>query len=200
MLSLNTDDTLSLPYGVGYPLAAHQMLQIELHTQNLTGAPLPASATTTLTATTNADLLYESAMFVGGTRQISLSPQIGSNAAVYVPWNQPATAQIFALTGMQHRYGTDLTVRTSTGPSDTSGSIIFDTTNAWSQPATLTLTSPLAVAQNAGLSLTCSWLNTTMATVSFGTSFAGEVCFLVAFYYTNQGSPTYHFCLDGACQ
>jgi hypothetical protein len=107
-----------------------------------------------------------------------------------------ADANFFALTGHEHKLGTDVQVAVATSASDT-GSAVYDVPNwVWSEPATVQHAPPFTIPTNGGFRFTCKWHNpnpdTSAPPVKFGESANDEMCFFWAYYYPSHGT---HVCL-----
>jgi hypothetical protein len=58
----------------------------------------------------------------------------------------------------------------------------------WASPATQIQTPYFGIPNGGGIDFTCTWDNTTDATVTFGESATDEMCFFWLYYYPSQGS------------
>jgi hypothetical protein len=192
MITQRSDDLLTLPAGVAYTLDANQMLRIELHYLNAGANPVTLSASTTMVAS---DSFTDEANFllVGDTDIHVPAGQDATLGPVFYPLDASlADAHFFALTGHEHRLGTNVKVTLSTGDDDP-GTPVYDVANwIWSEPATVVQNPAFTVAQGGGFHFTCTWHNGTLQDVGFGESATDEMCFFWAYYYPSHGS---HVCL-----
>jgi hypothetical protein len=192
MITQRSDDLLTLPDGVAYTLDANQMIRIELHYINASSQDVMLTASTTMIATANA--ANEANFLLIGDPDITLPPgQDVTLGPVFYPLDPMlADAQFFAITGHEHHLGTDVTVATVTNATD-SGNPVYDVPNwTWSEPATVVQNPPFSIAPGGGFRFSCSWHNSTNATVKFGESATNEMCFFWAYYYPSHGA---HVCL-----
>jgi Copper type II ascorbate-dependent monooxygenase, C-terminal domain len=189
MVSQKKDDTLTLPPGVGFTIQANQMVRIELHYINAGSAPVQVQASTTFVSMADSAYQNEADFLFIGDPDIKLAPNAATTLGpIYFPLpSDYAGAQFFAITGHEHHLGTNVTVSTATGPTDT-GTSVYDVPGwLWSEPTTVQSNPPFTVPSGGGFNFTCSWNNTTDATVKFGESANDEMCFFWAYYYPSQG-------------
>jgi hypothetical protein len=187
IVSQKKDDLLTFPAGVAYTLAANQMIRIEMHYINATASQTTLTSTTTLSPV--ASYQYEAGFLFIGDPDISLPPmaQTTLGPIFFQAPAKYADAHFFAITGHEHKLGTNVTIETATSATDP-GTSIYDVPGwLWSEPATVTSDPPFSVPTNGGFKFTCEWDNTTPSTVTFGESATDEMCFFWAYYYPSQG-------------
>ena len=196
MISQKSDDTLELPEGVAYTLDANQMIRIEMHYINATSAPVMLTSSTTMTAVSS--YRDEASFFLIGDTDINIpSHSDVTLGPVFLPLDPMfADAHFFALTGHEHKLGTNVQVAVASGASD-SGAPVYDVPNwSWSEPATVVHNPPFALPPGGGFRFTCQWHNpnpdTAAPPVRFGESANDEMCFFWAYYYPAHGT---HVCL-----
>ena len=184
------DDLLQLPPGVGVTLAANQMVRIELHYINPTPTPLQVTATTNLITMDDADYKDEMGFLFIGDPDISIPPN-SSTTLGPIFFSLPsdyANVNFFAITGHEHKLGTDVKVSLASSASDP-GTPVYDVPDwLWSEPTTVQADPPFQVPSGGGFTFTCDWTNTGDTTVSFGESANNEMCFFWAYYYPSTGS------------
>jgi hypothetical protein len=168
------------------------MIRIEMHYINATMAPVTLTSTSTFTETTN--YKYEAGFLFMGDIDIDLPPQVMTTLGpVFAPLD-PAYAGVnfFALTGHEHKMGTDVTISTATSATDPAPTSVYDVTNwLWSEPATVYQDPTFQVASGGGFKYQCNWFNSNAAGTSdiqFGESANDEMCFFWAYYYPNVGA------------
>jgi Copper type II ascorbate-dependent monooxygenase, C-terminal domain len=189
MISQRKDDALILPEGVAYTLAANQMLRLEMHYINPSGATIPVKATSTFIPIDNAKFKDEADFLFVGTPDIKLSAgqskDIGPTFIKLPP--EYATVNFFAITGHTHQYGTNVVVKSAATKADP-GTSVYDVPGwIWSEPATVQATPTFKLPANGGFNFTCSYKNTSGGEVGFGESANAEMCFFWAYYYPSQG-------------
>jgi len=191
MISQKSDDTLTLPQGVGLAVAAEQFVRLELHYINTSTAPLMVTATSTFMQMPEAQVKDEVGFFFGGDVDINIAPQsMATVGPAYIPLpTQLEGVNFFGITGHEHQWGTDVTVATTTAKTGTD-TPIYDVPNwQWNEPKTVYLNPAVQVPQNGGFRLTCTFDNLSTNTVTFGESAAtNEMCFFWSYYYPDKGA------------
>jgi hypothetical protein len=190
MVTQKRDDVLNLPEGVGFTLDANQMIRIELHYLDATSTPLDVTATTTFVTMADSQFKDEADFLFIGDPDISIaanSSQTLGPIFFQLP-SEYASSKFFAITGHEHRLGTDVTVSVAKDATDP-GKSVYDVPGwLWSEPTTVVANPPFTIPPNGGFNFTCKWTNTTDQTVSFGESAMNEMCFFWAYYYPSQGA------------
>ncbi len=145
------------------------------------------SLTSTLTTIPDGQFQNEASFLFIGDPDISIPPNASFTLGpVFFPLPaQYAAVKFFAASGEQHHFGTDLTVSTATGPTDSGTS--FYSSQSWSDPPTTALVPPAQVPAGGGFSFQCAWQNTSSSTVSYGLEAGEETCYFAAYYYPSQG-------------
>ncbi len=184
------DDEVTLPDGVGYTLAAHQMIKIELHYINTTDATADAKATVNFYAADPATITNEAGVLFSGSLDINIPAQ--GQATLHQFLTLPtadldmSASKIFAITGHTHKLGTQVTVGTADSRTGTVTTVYNPMPFSWSEPLTTTYATPFSVPAGGGFDFQCNWTNTTNATVKFGESANQEMCFFWVYYYPAQ--------------
>ncbi len=190
MVTQKKDDLLQLPQGVGFTLNANQMLRIEMHYINPLGTPQTLQSSSTMIPIPDGQFQNEAGFLFIGDPDITLPPNATTTLGpIFFPI--PAEyegAQFFAITGHEHKLGTDVVVSTAANASDPGTSVYNVPGWLWSEPATVSASPPFTVPTGGGFSFTCTWNNTTSSTVKFGESANDEMCFFWAYYYPSVGS------------
>jgi hypothetical protein len=192
IISQKKDDTLQLPSGIGYTLDANQMFRIELHYINTTRQTQEAMASTTVIAIDPANFIFEADFLFIGDGDIQIPPMsMKTLGPIY--FQLPSEYQgvnFFAITGHEHRLGTNVTISIAAGKTSTVPDVsVYDVPNwLWSEPATVVHDPPFNVPNNGGFRFTCDWTNTTTMAVSFGESANDEMCFFWAYYFPSLGA------------
>jgi hypothetical protein len=184
----NDVEELSFPAGVGYTLAPHQLLRVEIHTWNPTNDDLPANVSTIFTVSKDADFQHEAGLLLlenldvqiaAGAQTVQLGPQFFPLAPTL------GAASIFRLEGYTHELGIDLTMSLATGATDPAPTSIYAPA-PWNpaNPLIVDEATAVAVPTNGGITLTCKWNNANGATqVQRGPSVMDERCAGFVSYY-----------------
>jgi hypothetical protein len=196
MISQKSDDLLEMPPGVAYTLDANQMIRVEMHYINATPGEVMLTSSTTMTEVT--DFSAEASFFLMGDMDISIpSNSDATLGPVFLALDpQYGDANFFAITGHEHKLGTDVQVAAAASASDT-GTMVYDVPNwIWSEPATTHHDPAFTLPPGGGFRFTCKWHNpnpdASAPPVKFGESANDEMCFFWAYYYPSHGS---HVCV-----
>jgi hypothetical protein len=159
-----------------------------MHYINATQTPVMLTSSSTMSETT--DFQNEAGFLFIGDPDINVP---ANSAASLVPIFfalDPvyADAHFFALTGHEHRMGTNVTINVAKSANDP-GTPVYNVSNwSWSDPATVYPSPPFMVPTGGGFSFTCDWMNTSGSAIGFGESATQEMCFFWAYYYPNHGA------------
>ncbi len=188
IISQKADDTLQLPQDVAFTLDAGQMVRLEMHYINANPTQTVTLVTTsTLTTIPDSQYKYDASFLFIGDPALSVPPGVSSTGQQYFAAPAKyATSNFFAVTGHEHKMGTDVKIWTATGASDP-GTQIYESTS-WSDPPVTTFPTPLRLPTGGGFKFECAWNNTSSSTISFGESANNEMCFFWAYYWPSQGA------------
>jgi hypothetical protein len=200
MITQKHDDELTLPRGVAYTLAPHQMIKIEMHYLNATDAATQATASVEFRASDPAAIHDEANILFIGTPDISLAPNAMTEVHEFFNPTRAGldldAAKFFAITGHTHKLGLDVTVGIGLDPAlSVDGAItpVYAPSQfLWSEPVTTIHAPEFKVPPAGGFDFSCRYYNHTSATVTFGEATTNEMCFFWAYYYPSSGS---HVCV-----
>jgi hypothetical protein len=191
MISQKKDDLLTLPDGVAFTLQANQMIRLEMHYINATASTATLTSTSTMMETAN--FQNEAGFLFIGDPDISAPAQMTTTLGPVFTQLDPmySDAHFFAITGHEHKMGTDVTVAVAPNSADT-GTMVYNVPSwLWSEPATVMANPPFMVPAGGGFRFTCTWFNSNPAgtpPITFGESANNEMCFFWAYYYPNHGA------------
>lgn len=195
IITQKDEETLTYPDGVAVELAADQMVRIEVHFLNATPDALDVSEAFTLTTIPEAAVEREADFLFLGSPDIHVGAGEGATLGprfVELP-SDLEDIEIFALTGHTHRFGRDVSLWLSQSDGDLSNKVYPSGVYDWEEPEVAFYDPPLAVPAGAGLSIQCTWENTSGQDVEFGESANAEMCFAWAYYTTARG---YQICFQ----
>lgn len=194
MVTQKHEEMLTLPEGVAFTLAPNQMIRLEVHFINPTGAPLEMKATTDFIPIAEADFKYEADFLFLGDPDIDIAPMSSQKLGpVFLPLGKlipeiADTATFFAITGHTHQWGKNVQVNLVKDANDP-GTPVYDVQNwSWSEPETVKHDPGFKVPASGGFKFSCEWDNKSDQTVGFGESANDEMCFFWAYYYPSKGS------------
>ncbi len=196
MITQKHDDTLTLPSGVAYTLAPHQMIKIEMHYLNATDAAVQATATVDLFAAEPSAIHDEANILFIGTPDIEIGPNAMTEIHEFFNPSRAglelSAAKFFAITGHTHKLGLSVEVGTGELAAGPFTPVYAPASFQWSEPETKAHHPEFQLPSGGGFDFTCRYYNSTQATVRFGESANDEMCFFWAYYYPSQGS---HVCV-----
>lgn len=191
MITQRADDPLFLPEGVGYTLAANQMIRIEMHYFNTADTPIEATATIEFYEAEPGSVTQEADILFIGTPDIDIAP----NAAATVhQFFTPSRAQLdlsqskfFAITGHTHKMGTQVTVKAGE-KGGVQKEVYAPMPFEYDEPATTTHQPEFSIPNGQGFDFECKYQNTSSQRLGFGESANDEMCFFWAYYYPSKGA------------
>jgi len=196
MITQKHDDALTLPSGVAYTLAPHQMIKIEMHYLNAAETTQQAQAKIEVLAADPAAIHHEANILFIGTPDIKLAAKQPAEVHEFFT---PAyagldlsDAKFFAITGHTHQLGVSVEVDVGTAPAGSKTPVYKPASFLWSEPETTTFKPEFTVPDGGGFDFTCRYFNSTDAPVKFGESTSDEMCFFWAYYYPSRGA---HVCI-----
>src|SRR5262249_55873256 len=160
---------------------------------NSTDAAVQAMATVDFFAADPSTIKNEANILFIGTPDVSIPANSMLDIHQFFNPNHASLdvtqAKFFAITGHTHKLGTDVKVNVSDSPTGSMKSIYAPNPFLWSEPLTEVHNPEFTVptGSTAGFDFTCSYNNTTNATVKFGESANDEMCFFWAYYYPSNG-------------
>ena len=191
MITQKHEDSLPLPKGVAFAFAADQMVRLEMHFINTTGADTSASATSTFVAMPEADVKAEADFLFVGNPDINIPAQSKRTLGptyLPIPGQVGEDAHFFGVTGHTHQYGTKVTVAIAESKSGPDKAVYDVPGWLWNEPATVYYDPPFTVPSSGGFRFTCDWNNTSKKAVTFGESANNEMCFFWTYYYPSNGA------------
>jgi hypothetical protein len=189
-VSQSAEETITLPEGVAYTLEPNQMIRLELHYVNTTGATAEVEASSTFVSIAPETFQFEADFLFIGNPDIDIPPRTSWTLG---PSFFPIPADLagvsfFSITGHTHRYGTNVYVETTDSESGT-GTPVYDVPGwLWDEPDTIYHDPAFTVSRGGGFRFTCEYDNTSDSRVGLGESANDEMCFFWAYYYPSQGS------------
>jgi len=189
-ITQRAEETIALPPGVAYSMAADQMIRIEMHFINTGEESVEASASTTFVEIPEADFQYEADFLFVGNLDVDVPPkQDWTLGPRYLPLPpELAGINIFALTGHEHHWGTGVEVAMGAGEGAPKETVYAPHPFLWNEPETVYHDPPLAMPQQGGFTFSCSYYNNTTDNVGLGESANDEMCFFWAYYYPSVGA------------
>jgi hypothetical protein len=182
MLSHRPDDDLVLPSGVGFTLAPHQKIGLELHFLSTVAQDISTQTTFTV-----ASEPYQAEAGFIMLSNIDVSLPAGSQqitAAAYLPGTPLAAASIFRFVGYTHQLGTEVTLTTSASEAGTPTSIgdLDPTPTASPAHAVATFSPAVTLPTGGGFTLTCHYTSDPNMATTYGRNANNEQCAALLWY------------------
>lgn len=191
MITQKHEELLELPKGLGFELAASQMIRLEMHYINPSEKAATIESHSTFHSLAAGQFEHAVGFLFAGTVDVSLpahkSTQI--QAFVEVPL-ELYDKHFFGFTGHTHALGTNVLVEMGdrTGPMRP----VYQVDDfSWSEPPTIRHEPALTMPSDGRFRITCDYVNDLDRTVGFGESAHDEMCFFWGYYYPSAGS---HVC------
>ncbi len=185
------DVTLQFPEENGVPIGfrveQNQMVRIELHWFNTTGADkdVTGSVDFNVLPDNGKNQVIESSFAFWGDADLNIPPHSTTKTPVMFQ-RALAGTKSFAVTTHEHQLGTEMRIWHSDS-TDVTGKDLLADGKDWAEPPLEMLDPPVEFGAGDGLAYQCEWNNTTNKTVTFGEGFNDEMCFLWAYYYPSMG-------------
>jgi Copper type II ascorbate-dependent monooxygenase, C-terminal domain len=189
-VSQTSKETIALPPGVAFTLEPGQLVRIELHFINASDQPQELRASSTFVEIPEDEFEQEADFLFVGNPEIEIGPmEEATLGPSFLPMPQALTGiNVFAITGHQHQWGTDVQVSLADEEGDEGSPIYAPEDFQWDEPETIYHDPPIEVPNGSGFRFTCSWRNMSAETVGFGESVNDEMCFFWAYYYPSKGA------------
>jgi hypothetical protein len=184
-IAQQSNTVLNFPPGVGYKVAAQQMMTLEFHFLNTSAQSVTARGTVHMTTGKPETIQQESNLFFRGPGPgvLWVPPGPSTYTSFYTP--RAPTSTFFAMTTHVHHLSTSSSIGFGTAGQL---STVFSS-NSWDNPPLKTFEPPLSLTAGQGFQLSCSWNNTTGMTVGFGESAkTDEMCIVWGYFYPDTGA------------
>lgn len=184
MLSHRTDDDLVLPSGVGFTLAPHQKIGLELHYVAAVAGNISSHTTFTVAST---PYQAEAGFIMLSNIDVTVPAGLTQVATAYFSGAPLATASIFRFVGYTHGLGTEVTLATSASKLGTQTPIgdLDPTPSATAATGVALFSPPTTVPTGGGFTLSCHYNGAGRnSETTYGTSSTSEQCGALLWYST----------------
>jgi hypothetical protein len=155
--------TITYPATVGATLPAATGFQLMVHYLNTTGAPITSSVALTMyIAKPNVVTNHAGSLFLNNAL-ISVPASCTTGCQSTSTYTLPQAVNILSADSHMHKYATNFVATLSTGQT------LFQTTQ-WAEPPAKVYSPPLAIPAGTTITWTCTDVNTTGTTLTFGES------------------------------
>lgn len=136
---------------------------------------------------------YAHGLIVGNIMDIRIPA--GGNQTLTAEWTAPADLTLIQLATHQHRLGTYANIELGT-PDGAGRTMIYENED-WQHPSTFWPKPEIRLVKGQKMRITCTWHNTDAQVVGFGPETTDEMCFILGFYYRDDGDTDP--IVDGQC-
>lgn len=178
-------DLLTFPAGVGYTLAAHQFVRIEVHAFNDSAGAADVAVSAAFTPMPDAAFQQEAGLIMFEENSISLAAQATTTVGptFYPLPTAIGGATVAQLMGYTHKLGAAMKIATATSATDAAPSVIYEPSYNPADPVAVWYTPPLVLPSSGGINLTCTFNNSGATEVVQSFDLTGERCAVVLYYY-----------------
>ena len=171
------DGIIDLPPGIGVTIPETTGLRYQLHFVNTGEQDAVATVTTKFHVAAPGAITQHAGQLLFSNESITIPP--GVPTQVTKTCSVPQDLSLLGVSAHMHQHAVDFTA--------TSGGTLLYETKSWSEPAPARFNPPFRLPANQGITFTCSYVNDTSQTVTFGESaLTDEMCILGGIYYPVQ--------------
>jgi hypothetical protein len=168
------DSVIDLPRGIGVAIPPSSGLRYQLHFVNTTGSEAVASVTTKYHVAAPGSITEHAGQLLFSNEDITIPP--GVPTQVTKTCSVPQDLSILGVSAHVHTHAVDFVATTG-------GTELYET-KGWSDPVPKRFDPPFPLPANQAVTFTCSYVNDTAQTITFGESaVTNEMCILGAIYY-----------------
>jgi hypothetical protein len=187
LIPIQTPNTrFHFPRGIGLRLEPHKQVLLNPHLKNFTAADeTPDIRFNFYKARKGSVKHYAQGLIAGNTGNIAIPA--GGEQTLTAEWTAPVTLNLVYLATHQHRLGTyaNLELVDANGTPHR-----FYENHDWEHPFSYWPQQPIRLEQGQKMRITCRWENTDDHLVHFGPKTTDEMCFILGFYYRDDGDTT----------
>jgi hypothetical protein len=187
LIPIQTPNTrFHFPPGIALRLEAHKQVLLNPHLKN----PEPTDLTPDIRfnfykARKKSVKHYAQGLIAGNTANIDVPA--GGEQTLTAEWTAPVNLTLVYLATHQHRLGTYANLEL-VAPDGTSQ--MFYENYDWQHPYSYWPNPPIRLEQGRKMRITCRWQNPEDHAIRFGPKTTDEMCFILGFYYRDDGDTT----------
>jgi len=172
------------PPGIALRVEAHQQVFLNPHLKNFTTSPLrPDIRFNFYKAKKGTVAHYAQGLIVGNITDIHIPA--GGEQTLTAEWTAPANLTLIQLATHTHRLGTYANIEL-VEPDGVTRSLLYENRD-WQHPWALWPNPAIRLEKGRKMRITCTWHNTDDHEVRFGPKTTDEMCFILGFYYRDDG-------------
>jgi hypothetical protein len=172
-----------MPRGVALRLDPGQQVWLNPHLRNDSSEPVTPDIRANFYAARPGRVKHVAeGLIAGNTTGINVPP--GGEQTITAEWTAPVTLNLVFLATHQHRLGTYANIEL-VGADGTPEKIYEN--YRWEHPRNYWPKTPIRLVKGDKMRITCTWHNTDAVPVRFGPNTTDEMCFILGFYYRDEG-------------
>ena len=185
MIPIQTPNSrFRFPTGVALPVDAHEQVWLNPHMKNAASTPLTPDIRFNFYGARKGTVKHHAeGLIVGNITDIHVPA--GGDQTLTAEWTAPVNLTLVYLATHQHRLGTYGNIEI-VDPDGVTRSKVYENQD-WQHPYSYWPNPPIRLAQNQKMRITCTWHNTDDHEVRFGPKTTDEMCFILGFYYRDDG-------------
>jgi hypothetical protein len=178
------DSRFRFPEGIALHLEPHKQVFLNPHLKNFTATPLtPDIRFNFYRAKAGTVRHYAEGLVAGNITDIHIPA--GGEQTMTVEWTAPVNLTLIQLASHQHRLGTYANIE-MVEPDGVTRTLLYENQD-WQHPWSLWPNPPIRLEKGRKMRITCTWHNTGDHQVNFGVETTDEMCFILGFYYRDDG-------------
>lgn len=172
------------PRGIALRLEPHQQVFLNPHLKNFGTEPMtPDVRFNFYRAKKGRVRHYAQALIVGNITDIRIPA--GGEQTLTAEWTAPVNLNIIQLSTHQHRLGTYANIEL-VKPDGVTPEMVYENDD-WEHPHSFWPNPLIRLEKGRKIRITCTWHNTDDHEVRFGPETTDEMCFILGFYYRDDG-------------
>ncbi len=178
------DSRFRFPDGIALHLEPHKQVFLNSHLKNFTAEPLvPNIRFNFYKAKKGTVRHYAEGLVAGNITDIHIPA--GGDQTLTAEWTAPVNLTLIQLATHQHRLGTYANIQLM-APDGVTPVIRYENQD-WQHPHSWWPDPPIRLEKGQKMRIACTWHNTEDHEVQFGPKTTDEMCFILGFYYRDDG-------------
>ncbi len=174
---------LRFPDGIALRLEAHKQVFLDSHLKNFETVPITPDIRFNFYRARKSQIRRHAEGFIIGNATAIAVPA-GSDQTITAEWTAPVNLTLIELATHQHRLGTYANIQFVNA--DGAPQIVYENRD-WEHPPSWWPNPSVRLAKGEKMRITCTWHNTGDHVVRFGPKTTDEMCFILGFYYRDDG-------------
>jgi hypothetical protein len=171
-----------MPKGIALRIEPGQQLWLNPHLRNDSGEPITPEIRANFYAAKPGTVKHLAEGLIAGN-MVDIDVPAGGDQTITAEWTAPVNLNIVYLATHQHRLGTYANIELVENGAPRK---IYENYR-WEHPRNYWPKEPIRLAKGEKMRITCTWHNTDAVPVRFGPNTTDEMCFILGFYYRDEG-------------